>query len=169
MPRVDFSELPDHGRVWVFPSSRRLESTELKRLLAEVDDFLDGWAAHGVPLRSARELSDHQFLVVGVDEDAEAPSGCSIDALVNRLKELGSGLGATLVDHGPVWFRDGSDVRMASRPEFRRLVGEGRVTTDTPVFDTALARVSEFRSRGLERPVRESWHRRAFFGKVETG
>ena len=169
MSRVEFSELPDHGRVWVFPSSRRLESAEVERLLAEVDGFLDGWAAHGVPLRSARELRDQQFLVVGVDEDAEAPSGCSIDALVNRLKELGSGLGATLVEHGSVWFRDGQEVEMASRPEFRRLVGEGRVTPDTPVFDTALTRVSELRSHGLERPVRDSWHARAFFGKAKTG
>jgi hypothetical protein len=169
MPRVDFSRLPDHGRVWVFPASRRLESPEVERLLSEVDGFLDDWAAHGVPLRSARKLSDRQFRLVGVDEDAEAPSGCSIDALVNRLKELGSGLGVTLVEHGPVWFRDGPEVRTASRPEFRRLVGEGRVTPDTPVFDTSLTRLAELRSRGLECPAQQSWHGRAFFGKAQTG
>ena len=169
MPRVDFAQLPEHGRVWVFPASRGLEPTEVDRLLAEVDDFLDGWAAHGVPLRSARTLTDSQFLVVGVDEDAEAPSGCSIDALVNRLKELGSGLGVTLVEHGPVWYREGAEVRTASRPEFRKLVAEGSVTADTPVFDTSLTRVAELRSRGLERAVRESWHGRAFLGKAQTG
>ena len=169
MPRVDFSQLPDHGRVWVFPASRGLEVNEVERLLAEVDGFLDGWAAHGVPLRSARAFTDHQFLLVGVDEDAEAPSGCSIDALVNRLKDLGSGLGVTLVEHGPVWFRDGAEVRTASRPEFRRLVGEGRVTPDTSVFDTSVTRLAELRSRGLERPARDSWHGPAFFGKAQTG
>jgi len=138
-------------------------------MLSEVDGFLDEWSAHGVPLRSARELSDRQFLLVGVDEDAEAPSGCSIDALVNRLKELGSGLGVTLVEHGPVWFRDGAAVRTASRLEFRRMVGEGRVTPDTPVFDTSLTRLAELRAHGLERAVRESWHGPAFFGKAQTG
>jgi hypothetical protein len=136
-------------------------------MLLEVDGFLDEWAAHGVPLRSARDLSHGQFLLVGVDEGAETPSGCSIDALVNRLKELGSGLGVTLVEHGPVWFRVGAEVRTVSRPEFRKLVGEGRVTPDTPVFDTSLTRVAELRSHGLERPVRESWHGPAFFGKAQ--
>ncbi|HKJ01059.1 MAG TPA: hypothetical protein VJ997_01355, partial [Longimicrobiales bacterium] len=77
MPRIDFDDLPDHSRIWVFPASRALSADEAARLLAEVDGFLAAWAAHGHPLRSGRRLVDHHFLVVGVDEDAEAPSGCS--------------------------------------------------------------------------------------------
>ena len=38
------------------------------------------------------------FLLVGVDEDAEAPSGCSIDALVNRLEALGEQLKSPVAD-----------------------------------------------------------------------
>ncbi len=44
MPMVGLPALPDHGRLWVFPASRRL----------------------------------------AVDEHTSKPSGCSIDALVNR-------------------------------------------------------------------------------------
>lgn len=163
MPRIEFSALPDHGRLWVFPASRRLSAPEGARLLEEADAFLDGWAAHGAPLVSGRELLEDQFLLVGVDEDAEAPSGCSIDALVRRLRSLGEELGATLVEHGPVWYRTEDGVRVASRGAFRELAGAGKVGPGTGVFDTTLIRISALRAHGLERAARDTWHGRAFF------
>ena len=163
MPRIDFHELPDHGRLWVFPLSRSLTSDERPNVLEIVDAFLEQWAAHGVPLRSAREIREDQFLLVGVDVDAEAPSGCSIDALVNRLRAAGTELGLTFIDHAPVWFRDGDAIRTASRAEFRALADAGEVSPETGVFDTSLTQVGQARRGELERPAAESWHRRAFF------
>lgn len=163
MPKTSFDRLPDHGRLWVFPSSRALEPDERDALLAEVDDFLDGWAAHGTPLHSARDLREDRFLLVGVDQDASAPSGCSIDALVNRLRGLGDRLGMVLIEHGSVWYRGEEGIESATRPDFRALAASGAVTPDTPVVDTTLTRVSEVRGVGLERPARKSWHGKAFF------
>ena len=166
MPRIDFSTLPDHSRVWVFPASRRLDDDEGRCLLAEVDAFLDGWAAHGSPLRAGRELVEGWFLLVGVDEDASKPSGCSIDALVNRLEALGKTLGVQLVDHGPVWYRQGAYIRRVTRDGFRALAREGAVDPNTPVFDTSLTRLRQLRAEGLERPAQRSWHGLAFFRDV---
>jgi len=143
--------------------SRRLGAEERDALLREVDAFLERWAAHGKPLRSARELVEDRFLLIGVDVDAEAPSGCSIDALVHRLVAIAGGRGFTLTDHGPVRYRDGDDVAEASRAEFKRLAREGTLGADVRVFDTTLTRVGLLRSGGLERPARDSWHGRAFF------
>lgn len=164
MPRIDFRDLPENGRLWVFPASRTLVEEEQERLLGAVDAFLEGWAAHGSPLRSGRALVEGSFLLVGVDEDASVPSGCSIDALVSRLVALGASLGVGLVDHAPVWYREGVAIRCVSRDAFRALAQEGRVGLDTPVFDTTLTRFAQLRSEGLERPARRSWHARAFFG-----
>jgi hypothetical protein len=163
MPRISFDELPDQGRLWVFPADRPLSDQEVERVQGVVDDFLDGWAAHGHPLRSASELLAGRFVLVGVDVDAEAPSGCSIDALTNALRGLGAELDLRLIDHAPVWFRDGEDVRAVSRAEFRALAESGAVTPDTPVFDTSLTRVEQARAGRLEKPASESWHGRAFF------
>jgi hypothetical protein len=163
MPRIAFDELPDHGRLWVFPASRDLTDTEARECLGAVDEFLSTWSAHGVPLRSGRELVGKRFLLVGVDVDAEAPSGCSIDALVNRLRALGDAAGLTLIDHAPVWFRDGDTVRMLPRAEFRALATSGALAPDVPVFDTSLTRMAQAREGALERPASESWHGKAFF------
>jgi hypothetical protein len=163
MPRIDFQELPDHGRLWVFPASRELADDEGVVLLRAVDAFLAGWAAHGVPLNSAREVVEGRFLLVGVDVDVEAPSGCSIDALVGRLRELGSELGVTLIDHAPVWFREDARVRCVGRAEFRTMAAEGKVGPSTRVFDTSLTSVRQARNGDLEREASRSWHGRAFF------
>jgi hypothetical protein len=169
MPRVPFDTLPGHGRLWVFPTSRVLTESEGAALLADVDDFLAPWAAHGAPLRSARELRESRFLMVGVDVDAEVPSGCSIDALVNRLRAFGERLDVTLIDHAPVWFRRDGAVESVSRAAFRAMVAAGTTTLGDAVFDTSLTRVEQLREGGLERPASETWHGRAFFrSRVEA-
>ena len=101
--------------------------------------------------------------------DASQPSGCSIDALVNRLRALGQELDTVLIEHGQVWYRDGEGIRSVSRAAFRELASAGEVDPDTPVVDTTLTRVSELRSGRLERPARESWHGKAFFREQLTG
>lgn len=165
MPRIAFDDLPEPGRLWVFPASRALAPAEASALMDQVDAYLDSWAAHDAPLCSGRALRDSQFLLVGVDEDAEAPSGCSIDALVNRLRALGDTLSIDLVDHASVWYRDDRDgqIRRVSRPEFRRLATDGSVGPDTMVFDTTLTRISQARAGKLEVPARDAWHGRVFF------
>jgi len=163
MPRISFDDLPDHGRLWVFPLGRALEPSEEARCLHAVDAFLAQWAAHGQPLRSARELTMGRFVLVGVDVDAEAPSGCSIDALTNALRGLGNDMGVSVIDHAPVWYRDGEEIRTVSRADFRALASAGEVTPGTRVFDTSLTRVDQLRSGSLERPAAETWHGRAFF------
>ena len=163
MPRVAFADVPDHGRLWVFPIGRVLTDGEAERCLAVVDRFLSTWAAHGQPLRSGRELYEGRFVVVGVDVDAERPSGCSIDALTNALRGLGQEIGASFIDHAPVWYRSEDDIRTVSRPDFKALAESGDVSASTHVFDTSLTTVEDFRAGLLERPAAETWHGRAFF------
>ena len=166
MPRVPFGDLPGSARVWIFASARRLDSPERERLLSSVDGFLDGWAAHGVPLTGARELRFARFLVVGVDEFAAPPSGCSIDALVRVFKVLQREFGMGLLDRAPVWYRGGKgddEIECVSRAEFRARVQAGEVGEGTVVFDNTVTRMDSFRSGEWEKPAGDSWHGRVFF------
>jgi hypothetical protein len=163
VPRVNFNELPDHSRLWVFPVSRGLTDEETSTCEVVIDDFLAQWMAHGVPLRSAGEIRDQRFVLIGVDVDAEAPSGCSIDALMNNLRSLGDDLSVTFIDHSPVWYRDGEEIRSVPRREFRALAADGSVSLDTMVFDTSITTVAQERDQRLERPAMETWHGSAFF------
>ncbi|MGY8797302.1 MAG: hypothetical protein ACKVG4_00805 [Longimicrobiales bacterium] len=163
MPRVEFAELPGHGRLWVFPATGDLTEEQVERFSDAVDDFLDGWAAHGVPLVCSRDLLDKRFLLVGVDVDAEAPSGCSIDALVRELRALGAQMGVSLIDHAPIWYRTDDGVSSLSRADFRALAESGAIGPDTRVFDTTLTKIGAFRDGLFERAASETWHGKAFF------
>lgn len=165
MPRTDFRALPDDARLWVFGTERPLSESESRTLLASVDDFLDGWAAHGSPLVAAREWVEDQFLLVGLDERSVPPSGCSIDAMVRHLKALEGHLGMKLVDNAPVYLRSSEDrVERVSRSAFRDRARRGEVTPETRVFDTTLTRVGAFREGRFEVEAARSWHGAAFFG-----
>ncbi len=163
VPQVAFSELPDHGRLWVFPISRGLTQPEAELCLDVVDRFLVQWAAHGSRLQAGRELVEERFLLIGVDVDAEAPSGCSVDELMRELRKLGTNLDATFLDYAPVWFRADDGIRSVSRKAFRALAEAGEADESTRVFDPSLTRISQAREGLLERPAADAWHGKAFF------
>ncbi|HEY8549502.1 MAG TPA: hypothetical protein VIL35_06080 [Vicinamibacterales bacterium] len=163
MPRVPFASLPDDSRLWVFAAERVLTAGEQARLLETVDRFLDEWHAHGRPLAAGRELHENQFLLVAVDETAAGVSGCSIDALVREMRRLEAELGLSLVDHGPVLFRENGTIRRVSRDEFAELARAGAVTRDTLVFDNTISSLEAVRAGRWEVPAGTSWHGRAFF------
>ena len=163
MPRIAFNELPGDARVWIFASARPLRPAEQDRLLAEVDRFIAGWGAHDAPLTAGRELRYDRFLFVAVDQRRVGPSGCSIDALVREMKRLGRELGVELVDHAPVVFREGDEIRRVARDEFATLAAAGAVGPDTTVFDNTLTRLGDVRAGRWETPASNSWHARAFF------
>lgn len=158
MPRVPFEQLPDTARVWVFGCDRPLHQ-EAPALLGEVDEFLDQWAAHGKPLRCARDWRDERFLVIGVDPTHEQASGCSIDGLFRRLQALEGRLGTTMLSGGRIFYRDPKgQVQQTVRSQVRTLADAGAISGDSAVFDTTVTDARSYRAR-FEQPARETWVR----------
>ena len=163
MPQIPFSDLPPESRLWIFSAERPLTPEEKVRLLERVDSYLADWAAHGVPLTSGRDWRYGRFLLVAVDEASEPPSGCSIDAMTNVLKELGKAMGLSFVDNSPVFFKEGDRIQRLSRGDFKARALSGDVTMETEVFDNSITRLSQLHEGEWKRPAGASWHRRAFF------
>jgi hypothetical protein len=163
MPSVNFDDMPDHARVWIFAADRAMNDAEKNAVGDTVDGFLEGWAAHGTPLTNARDLKYDQFLMIAVDESAAGASGCSIDAMVHRLKALEETLGLKLIDHSAVQFRASEEIRRVVRPEFAGLAEAGEVDASTTVFNNTVGTVGDVRAGRWETPAAESWHAQAFF------
>ena len=163
MPAVPFDRLPDDARLWVFAAARPLDDAQQRALLEHADAFLDRWAAHGAPVVGGRELRHARFLLVGADERATGVSGCSIDALFRSLGELEARTGVPMRDGSLVFFRGAAgEIRAEPRAAFRERVRSGGVAGDTAVFDNTVATVGDLRAGRWEKPLRESWHARAF-------
>jgi hypothetical protein len=158
MPIVPIQDLPDSSRVWVFGSDRTLDSSKSDQLLKEVDRFLSQWKAHGAPLTSGRDWKYGRFLTIAVDQSAEGASGCSIDGLFRALKSLEPQLGASLVTSGLVFYKDSSgEIQSVDRERFGSLSGNGRITSDTRVFDPTVTTLREWKAR-FELTAKDSWH-----------
>ena len=163
MPRVDFDQLPDDARLWIFPADRALSEAEQARVLTEVDRFIGQWGAHDVALTAGRELRYDRFLFVAVDQRNAGASGCSIDALFRQTTALEQEIGIELVSHTPVMFRQGSDIKRVPRDQFAELAAAGKVDFETTVFDNTLTRGGDIRGGRWETRLANSWHARAFF------
>jgi len=164
MPLVPFEALPDDARLWIFGARTPLDEVDTPRLLTAVDRFLAGWKAHGAPLTTGREFTREFFLAVAVDGAAGRIGGALIDGLFRVLQEIEAGIGTSMVGGGLVFFRDSAGfVHSCTRAEFTHMGAMGEVDAATPVFDTTLTTVGEYRA-GFERPAGESWQGQLFTG-----
>ncbi len=155
MPRIDFPQLPDDARLWVFVADRPL--ADAAPILDAVDAHLAGWAAHGVPLVCARDWRDDRFLAIAVDEKATGASGCSIDGMFRTIARAQPQVGADLLASGRVAWRDGDGtIRVTTRAEFESLAAAGTITADTPVYETLAETVGAWRTRPTA-PAAQSW------------
>ena len=69
------------------------EKEELSEILTQ---FLNQWAAH--PLKTAFDLPYDRFIVIGLDEELQEASGCSIDASVHFIQQLEKKFDVILLD-----------------------------------------------------------------------
>jgi hypothetical protein len=150
--RVPIEQLGNNAHVWIFGISPALDAAKEAVVLRNVDVFLDKWAAHGTPIRGARELREGSFLVIAADENCEK-SGCSIDRMFGTLKQLERDLTVQILDSNRIFFRDTDGVRAVPRNEFRNAANN-----DTQVFDVTAEHLGDVRSGAWERLARDSWH-----------
>jgi len=160
MSVIQIEDLPDSSRTWVFASDRTLDPAESKILMKEVDAFLHQWKAHGAELTSGRDWRYGRFLTVAVDQSTAGASGCSIDGLFRALKSLEPKLEASLVTSGLIFYCDENGaVQSVTRERFSALGAQGKIGSQTRVFDPTVTSLLEWRARFVL-DLKDSWHAR---------
>ncbi|GAB3779096.1 hypothetical protein GCM10028818_29280 [Spirosoma horti] len=158
---IDFDKLPDTARIWVYQADRPLSEGEVKTIDESLRSALGQWAAHGQPLLASAHVVENRFVIVGVDEDYSSPSGCSIDASVRTVQEIGRQIAADFFDRSvAIQATDGSVLTFAL-PTLKAAVADGTLTPDTPVFNTLVKTKAELLSDWRIRAA-DSWLKRYF-------
>ncbi|UFH55233.1 hypothetical protein [Spirosoma sp. KNUC1025] len=163
---VDFDTLPESARVWVYQANRPLTDGEVKSIDEALKSSLSQWEAHGQPLLASAQVIKNRFVVVGVDEGYTLPSGCSIDASVRTLQNIGRQIGS---GNEPVDFFDRSaaiqladgSVQTIVLPALKNAVSDGTITPDTLVVNTLVNTKAAFSKNWLIRAA-DSWLKRYF-------
>ena len=104
---VLFERLSDSARVWIYPSNRKLSDQEVEEILILFENFLGQWTAHNKKLLASVKIPYNRFIVIGLDEDFQSPSGCSIDSSVHFIQDIEKTYNIVLLDKMNVTFKQG--------------------------------------------------------------
>ncbi|WP_158210677.1 ABC transporter ATPase [Myroides phaeus] len=158
---IPFEEMPDHSRVWIYQSNRKFSDEEVQEIDKVLADFTQEWAAHATPLQASYTIKYNRFIILAVDQEVHAASGCSIDASVGMIQSLEQKYGVDLLDKMNVTYKTGDFIAFKTLLEFKTMVKSKSVSANTIVFNNLVNDLGEF-SEYWEVPAAESWHSRFF-------
>ncbi len=157
---VNFDELGDDARVWIFQSPEFLEFEKTEPLSGRFLNFLDGWQAHGNPLKASFKLMYNRFVIIALDEASYQATGCSIDKLTHLVQDLEREMQLSLLDRTQIAYRDTDNgmIDTMHMMNFRAALESGDLDQDSTVFNN-LIETKEQLSNQWETAVKNSWHR----------
>jgi len=158
---VDFKNLPEESRVWIYQANRSFTPKELSEIEIKVGEFLTQWTAHGANLEAGYDIRYKRFIVLGLNQSLNTATGCSIDASVHFIQQIEKDYEVDLMDKMNVSFKQGDYVTYKPLSEFKNLVKNKGVSANTIVFNNLVLNKEEYLEH-WEVPAEESWHNRFF-------
>ncbi len=164
---IDFNKLPDDARVWVYQANRPLSDGDVTAINQALQPRLGQWAAHGQALLASAQVIENRFVVIGVDEGYNLPSGCSIDSSVRTLRELGESLKVDFFDRSVAIRATDGSIRTIDLPDSKAAVSNGVVTPDTIVFNTVAVSTLKNLNRAKKTSILSAFRKRCRLGPTQ--
>jgi len=156
---VQFSELNENSRIWIYPSNRPFTQDEAPLLQKLIADFLSKWTAHNKELEAGYEITYDRFIVIGLNQEAVSASGCSIDSSVRFIQQLELQFDLELLDKMNVTFKQGNFFVHKTLKDFREMAKKNAISKNTIVFNNLVDTKQAYKDF-WEVPASESWHNR---------
>ena len=154
---MNYKQLANHSRVWIYQSSRALTNEEVDEIKSYGNRFIANWAAHGKELQAAFEVFYNRFIVLFADESQVKASGCSIDASVHFIKDIQNAYQLDLFDRLNIAYKTSKNIDTLRMHDFQEALSKGQLTENTIVFNNLVETKEAFDS-AWEVPVKDSWH-----------
>ena len=158
---VDFNSLVGSSKIWIYQSNREFSELEMEVIKGKLSDFVSNWKRHGDELRASFDIRHNQFIILGVDEEYNNVSGCSIDASTHIFKQFESEFHIDLFNKLNTAFKDGEHINVVSIGDFQNFVNDQKVDSNTVVFNNTISTKKEL-DTSWEVSANESWHQRYF-------
>ena len=158
-----FPSLQGNGRIWIYVANRKLSEVEAQDVKSRLADFCKGWAAHGNQLKADFDVFHNQLLVLGVDEQVEAASGCSIDKATAIFQQIDAELQLDLFNRMNLTFLQNEEIRIVKMQDINQAYIIGLIKENTVFLDNTISILSDLRTR-WQVPFKESWA----FSKIKS-
>lgn len=154
-----FEELPATARIWIYQSDIKLTDETIHAISNNLLSFTHQWAAHNQPLKASFQVLFNRFVLLAVDEQYNAASGCSIDASVHVMKQLAQQLNIDFFNRTTVAFLKNEEVKMIPLTGLPRALEEGQWNGQSTVFNNMVGTKGEFQNKWMI-PAAETWLKR---------
>ena len=146
----------DDSRVWIYQSSRLFRLSEALEVEELLGKFTAEWRSHGAEVDAYGNLFFGQFIILMVDERKAGISGCSTDASVRFIKELGGKFSVDFFNRTHLAFVVKDAVQVLPMNQLSYAVQNGFITRDTLYFNNLVQTKKEL-EKGWIIPVKDSW------------
>ena len=162
---IEFEKIPDSSRLWIYQCERTLgkEETDLVNNLTE--RFIEQWTAHQIDLTASFLFVENRFLLIAVNEEVQDASGCSIDASVRFIQELGRKVNAGFLDRRvPVVIEN--ELVFFGMNELKNGVEKGEINENSIFYDNLVPTIAQWKDE-WKKKAGQGWLKR-FFKPVES-
>lgn len=143
------------NRAWTFVINKELSQEALDSIQKDGNEFVHRWTAHEQQLSGSFTIFKNRIIVVKVNEDVNAASGCSIDKLTRFIKETEIKYGINLMNRLLVAFKNNDKVDVVHSSEIKSLLKDGRMNENTIIYNTSIANQEELAN--WEQPLKDTW------------
>ncbi len=156
---VDFKEIPEDAKVWVYPSSRKFYANEIEALEEKVKAFISTWKQDDETFKASYKILYNRFIVITADDVTTPLKGVDIDASVSFILSLQQEYDVELLDRMNVCFKQGEFVQYKDLKDFKKLLKNKALTGKSIVFDNLITTKEDFENF-WEIPIEDSWYNR---------
>lgn len=156
---VDFNEIPEDAKVWVYPSSRKFYPNEIEGIEEKIKTFVENWKSDNEDFKASYKFLHNRFIVLTADDVATALNNVDIDTSVSFILSLQQEYEVELLDRMNVCFKQGEHVQYKDLKDFKKLLKNKALTGKTIIFDNLITTKQDF-EHNWEIPIEESWYNR---------
>ena len=156
---VNFDEISETAKVWVYPSSRKFYPNELGQIEEKIEEFLAGWKSDDDAFKASYQFLYQRFIILVAENETAALKVQDIDASVAFIIGLQEEFDVVLLDKMNVCFKQGEFVQYKELADFKKLLKNKAVTAKTIVFDNLISTKDDLENH-WELPIEDSWYGR---------
>ncbi|NIJ44418.1 hypothetical protein FHR24_000857 [Wenyingzhuangia heitensis] len=156
---VDFNELENNAKVFLYPSNKKFHPELLEEINTKVDDFVNQWVSKH-EIDAGYQIKYQRFIIIAINQNKPITT-LIIDELVTFIFKLQLEHEIELLDKLNVCFKQGEYVQYKDVKEFKKLIKNKSVNTNTIVFDNLINTKKELES-DWELPAEDTWYSRMF-------
>jgi|TARA_B100001094_G_scaffold113897_1_gene109926 hypothetical protein len=155
---VGFDNIANDARIWIFQANRIFSQLELEFLEKSISLFLNSWTAHGSQLSASFKIEYNTFIIIALDEKNSTATGCSIDKLVNYMKQIENEFSVRLLDRLDISYILNDELIIERLDDFKKNILTKKIDKNTIVFNNLIKLKNDLADK-WKIPLSNSWHK----------